>query len=213
MLSHHQVWHGIDSLAAKNGLSASGLAKKAGLDPTTFNKSKRTTKLGKPRWPSTESLAKILSATTTSMIEFVELMQMEKGSISSVSQQRVKCVALSEVGAEGSFDSSGFPVGEVWDEIEFPLIDDDGAFAIELDEDIAPPCYRAGDLLVVSPGSSVRRHDRVMIYYQDRSVQFGVLTRRTAQRLAVRDLDGGGEEQSVQVGEVAWIGRIVWLSQ
>lgn len=213
MLSHQQVWQGIDSLAAENKLSASGLAKKAGLDPTTFNKSKRTTKLGKARWPSTESLAKILAATNTAMTEFVRLMQTDKGPEIPVSQQRLKCIGLSELATEGAFDSAGFPVGNAWEEIEFPLIEDVGAFAIELDEDIAPPSYRAGDLIVISPGSSVRRHDRVMIYYHDHSVQFGEMTRRTAQRLTIRDLDGEGEEQSVQFAEVLWIGRIIWISQ
>ena len=74
MLTHKAIWRGIDMLAAKNQLSASGLAKRAGLDPTTFNKSKRTTKQGKPRWPSTESLSKILDATQTTMGEFVALL-------------------------------------------------------------------------------------------------------------------------------------------
>ena len=43
MLTHAQIWGALDRLAARAGLSASGLAKKAGLDPTTFNKSKRIT--------------------------------------------------------------------------------------------------------------------------------------------------------------------------
>ena len=47
--------------------SASGLAKRAGLDPTSFNKSKRVTGEGRPRWPSTESLAKVLEATGASL--------------------------------------------------------------------------------------------------------------------------------------------------
>ena len=43
MLTHSDIWNAVDRLAARAGLSASGLAKKAGLDPTTFNKSKRIT--------------------------------------------------------------------------------------------------------------------------------------------------------------------------
>ena len=74
MFTHDQVWHGIDRLARERGLSASGLARRAGLDPTTFNPSKRVTKQRKPRWPSTESLAKILNATETSLDTFVALM-------------------------------------------------------------------------------------------------------------------------------------------
>ena len=47
MLKHTDIWRAIDRLAAQHGLSASGLARRAGLDPTTFNKSKRTTNDGK----------------------------------------------------------------------------------------------------------------------------------------------------------------------
>lgn len=74
MFTHAEIWSAIDLLAAENGYSPSGLAKKAGLDPTTFNKSKRTSADGKPRWPSTESLSKILAATNTNMAEFFELL-------------------------------------------------------------------------------------------------------------------------------------------
>ena len=63
MLTHSDIWNAVDRLAARAGLSASGLAKKAGLDPTTFNKSKRITPEGRPRWPSTELVAKSLQAT------------------------------------------------------------------------------------------------------------------------------------------------------
>ena len=73
MLKHADIWRAIDSLAARNSLSPSGLARKAGLDPTTFNKSKRTTQQSKQRWPSTESIAKILFATNSTLAEFVEL--------------------------------------------------------------------------------------------------------------------------------------------
>ena len=67
MLTHSQIWKAIDGLAARNGLSASGLARRAGLDPTTFNKSKRITADGRERWPSTESVSKALAATNSSI--------------------------------------------------------------------------------------------------------------------------------------------------
>ncbi len=67
MLTHASIWQAIDALAAQHGLTASGLARRAGLDPTSFNRSKRISRSGKPRWPSTESLAKILAATGASL--------------------------------------------------------------------------------------------------------------------------------------------------
>ena len=71
MLKHSDVWRAIDALAVDHGFSPSGLARRAGLDPTTFNKSKRITAEGKKRWPSTESIAKILHATGASLGEFL----------------------------------------------------------------------------------------------------------------------------------------------
>ncbi|TIO63069.1 MAG: helix-turn-helix transcriptional regulator, partial [Mesorhizobium sp.] len=70
MLSHDRVWAAIDALAERYSLSASGLARRAGLDSTAFNKSKRLSSDGRPRWPSTESLAKIIEATGASLEEF-----------------------------------------------------------------------------------------------------------------------------------------------
>lgn len=73
MYSHDDIWRAIDRLAQSFGYSPSGLAKKAGLDPTTFNKSKRLSADGKARWPSTESIAKILAVTGASLSDFYEL--------------------------------------------------------------------------------------------------------------------------------------------
>ena len=72
-LTHDQVWTALDRLAERAGMSASGLAKKSGLDPTTFNKSKRVTADGRERWPSTESIAKALAAANSSIDGFVQL--------------------------------------------------------------------------------------------------------------------------------------------
>ncbi len=71
MFTHAQIWSGLDQLAKSKGYSPSGLAKLAGLDPTSFNKSKRKSPEGKPRWPSTESLAKVLAVTQSTMSDFV----------------------------------------------------------------------------------------------------------------------------------------------
>lgn len=73
MFTHPQIWQAIDRLAKSKGYSASGLAKRAGLDPTSFNRSKRTSPEGKPRWPSTESLAKVLAITESTMSDFITL--------------------------------------------------------------------------------------------------------------------------------------------
>lgn len=73
MFTHDQIWQGLDRLATSKGYSPSGLARRSGLDPTSFNKSKRISPDGKPRWPSTESLAKVLAVTDATMSDFISL--------------------------------------------------------------------------------------------------------------------------------------------
>ena len=75
MLTHERVWAAIDAIAASNDLSVSGLARQAGLDPTTFNKSKRRSADGRSRWPSTESLAKVMAATNTHLDLFSDMVE------------------------------------------------------------------------------------------------------------------------------------------
>lgn len=73
-MTHQEIWDAIVKLAKKNKLSCSGLARMAGLDPTTFNKSKRINRDGSPHWPSTYSIARILDATGIKLIDFARLM-------------------------------------------------------------------------------------------------------------------------------------------
>ncbi len=71
-MTHEEIWKAIELFAKDKNTSVSGLARLGGLDPTTFNRSKRLTSDGQQRWPSTQSLAKVLSATKTSLDEFAK---------------------------------------------------------------------------------------------------------------------------------------------
>ena len=150
MLTHAQIWNALDRLAARAGLSASGLAKRAGLDPTTFNKSKRITPEGRARWPSTESVAKSLAATGTNIDTFVQLIE-DSG---RPARQAVPLIGFAEAGAGGYFDDGGFPVGKGWDEIPFPAVNDENAYALEISGNSMEPAYRE------APSSSCRRRHR-----------------------------------------------------
>jgi phage repressor protein C with HTH and peptisase S24 domain len=213
MFTHGEVWRGIDRLARHHGLTASGLARRAGLDPTTFNPSKRITKEEKPRWPSTESLAKILTATETPFSVFVAMMSDETGAAIEPPSQRMRCIGLDQAGRATLFDEAGFPVGADWDEIDFPNLDDRHAYALEVHGDAMAPTYRDGDLLIVSPGAGIRRHDRVLLKPVKGEMVAGLLLRRTAQRLELAPFEEGQETRRFAIGEVSWLARIVWVSQ
>lgn len=213
VFGHMDIWAAVDRLAREKGLSASGLARKAGLDPTTFNPSKRVTKEGKARWPSTESLAKILDATGTTMTDFVRLMSGDAAGAGPPPTRRLPAVALQQAHAPGLFDGAGFPVGGEWDEVDFPGLDDRHAYAIEVHDASLAPTYRDGDVLIVSPGASIRRHDRVVLKATSGKIAFGHLERRSNQRITLRAFTDGASELVFKVAEVSWLARIVWTSQ
>ena len=211
MLTHKQIWNAIDALAAKNKLSASGLAKLAGLDPTTFNKSKRGAPSGKLRWPSTESISKILAATGASIEEFVALVSRDGGAHPPI--KLVPLVGMAQAGSRGYFDGAGFPAGSGWDEIPFPELGDEHAYALEVTGDSMLPVYRDGDRIIVSPAASARRGDRVVVKTQGGEVMAKQLARLTAQRVDLKSLNSAYEDRSFALNEIAFIHRIIWASQ
>ena len=210
MLRHADVWRAIDQLAAKYGFSPSGLARRAGLDPTTFNKSKRVTSEGKQRWPSTESVAKILSATGASLAEFVSLIGEENASALA---QRIPVIGYAQAGQPGFFDDAGYPAGPGWDEVLFPQIGDPNAFALEISGNAMEPVYRDGDTVIVSPAASIRRGDRIVVKTLEGEVMAKGLKRMTARRVELVSLNPGQEDRVLSAGEVAWMSRIIWASQ
>jgi phage repressor protein C with HTH and peptisase S24 domain len=208
MLTHADIWNAVDRLATRAGLSASGLAKKAGLDPTTFNKSKRITPEGRPRWPSTESIAKSLQATGVTVDTFVSLITDRGGA----STQSVPLLGLTEA-AGAHFDASGFPSGRGWDEIAFPAVNDEHVYALEVSGDTMQPAYRDGTVIVVSPAAPIRRGDRVVVRTRDGEILAKELKRRTAKSIELRALNATQTERTLSVDDVAWIARIMWASQ
>jgi len=209
MLTHSQIWGALDRLAARAKLTPSGLAKKAGLDPTTFNKSKRITPEGRPRWPSTESVAKALAATNTKVETFMGLLT--DGGKAVVSN--VPLIGFAQAGAGGYFDDGGFPVGKGWEEVAFPAVTDEHAYALEISGDSMKPAYRNGDIIVVSPGAPVRKGDRVVVKTRDGEVMVKELKRKNAKAVELKSLNAEHRDRTLPMSDVLWIARIMWASQ
>ncbi len=209
MLTHDQIWTALDRLAERAGITTSALAKRAGLDPTTFNKSKRITTEGRERWPSTESVAKSLAATNTSIDTFVQLIGDAPRTVQSVPLLGFAQAAA----AAGHFDCNGYPTGKGWDELGLPAVNDEHAYALEISGDAMKPAYRDGDVIVVSPGTAIRRGDRVVVKTAGGEVLVKELKRRTAKTLELASLNPVHVDRTLASGDVEWIARIVWVSQ
>ena len=216
MLSHERVWAAIDALAARKGFSASGLAKRAGLDSTAFNKSKRTSADGRPRWPSTESLAKIIEATNSTLDEFMALLTSgpeERAKRRPRRRASVPLLGFAQAGTGGFFDDAGFPVGHGFDLIEMPGGPEEGAYALKVQGDSMLPLYRDGDVLVVRPEASVRKGDRVVVKTSSGEVMAKVLARRTPSEIELLSLNPEHPSRQFSAKEIEWVARIVWASQ
>jgi phage repressor protein C with HTH and peptisase S24 domain len=216
-MKHEDIWRALDTLAAENGLSASGLARRSGLDPTTFNPSKRRMPDGRNRWPSTESVAKVLDATGASLDAFATLVSGARALASNANSRtiarRVPLIGFAQAGSDGYFDDGGYPVGGGWDEVSLPEIGDPNAYALEISGDSMEPVFRDGDMVIVSPSAPIRRGDRVVVRTDHGEVMAKQLARRSARRIELRSLNPAHPNYSFDLSEVTWMHRIVWASQ
>ncbi|MDD2876295.1 MAG: helix-turn-helix transcriptional regulator [Acidiphilium sp.] len=218
-MRHEDIWRAIDTLAAERGLSTSGLAKSAGLDPTSFNPSKRRGVDGKLRWPSTESIAKILMATGAGLDAFAGLVLGARTlPPARAMPRRVPVIGLAQAGQDGFFDDAGYPAGGGWDHAALPrteatLADDPHAFGLTIHGQSMEPVYREGDIIVVSPAAPVRTRDRVVARTHEGEVMAKLLARRSVQRIELASFNPEHPVRTFAPEEIAALHRIVWATQ
>ncbi len=221
MLSHEQIWGAIDRLAERHALTPSGLARRAGLDATSFNKSKRLSQDGRLRWPSTESIAKVLEATGASLEQFLSVIRPSEPHGSAVPQpappaeNAIPLIGFAQAGAGGFFDDGGFPAGQGWDIVEFPAATggQTGVYALEVQGESMLPLYRDGDILIVEPGAQIRKNDRVVVKTREGEVMAKILLRQSAKLIELLSLNPEHPNRSFDLADVEWIARIIWASQ
>ncbi|MEO6607756.1 MAG: helix-turn-helix transcriptional regulator [Aestuariivirga sp.] len=211
MFTHKQVWAAIDTIAERYGFSASGLAKKAGLDPTSFNPSKRNGPDGRPRWPTMESIDRVLTASGAPVDEFMDLLANRKGQPPRMKQ--IPMLGFAKAGKGGFFDDSGFPSGNGWEEIDVPGVTDTTAYGLEITGDSMAPVYREGDTIIVSPSATIRKGDRVVVKTSDGQVMAKIMQRQTARTLELASFNPAHDTKTLDMKDVDWMARIIWASQ
>ena len=209
-LSHGQIWKAIDGLARREGISASALARRAGLDSTSFNPSKR---FGpgdppRPRWPSTESLTRILQATGLSLGEFAALAQDP-----SERPSTVPMLGMAQAGLDGFFDDAGLPIGDGWEQTELPRTKET-LLSLRVTGDSMTPLYREGDRIIVDrEASDVRKGDRVVVRTTGGETLAKEVTDLTARAVTLASVNPAYEPRVVPRKDIVWMGRILWVSQ
>jgi len=211
MLTHRLIWDAIDKLAERNGLSASGLARQAGLDPTTFNRSKRIGKNGKQRWPTTESLSKVLHATGMTLNDLLGEIEVLAPTQPSF---RVPILPRSSSALHRAFDGNGKPAGTDWLVGEALPVSDPTAFGVEVPDGRFQPYFRPGNLFVVSPEASIHGGDLVLIQLR---TPLGSLNVREildvdVGALTVKPAEENGGVEVINRRDIGWYSRIVFSS-
>ncbi|WP_417708447.1 S24 family peptidase [Roseibium aggregatum] len=210
VLSHEKVWAAIDALASQNGLSPSGLARRAGLDPTAFNPSKRVAGDGRPRWPSTESLAKVLAATGEALNTFAARVETEDAPSGSV-PALVPVAALEAASDRNAFDAAGRPSGATWQRFSFPQ--PGASFALQVSNEDFQPLYRNGDIVVVAPDAPLRTGDRLALKLTSGRLSLYTLQEAGGEELSVRTIGENSHSLRFRHSAIEWTARIIWASQ
>lgn len=212
-LSHARLWKALDVLARREGLSPSGLARRAGLDATSFNPSKRfgppspDGEAPRPRWPSTESLTRILDTARMSLGEFAALAE------DAAPPAVIPLIGLAQAGADGFFDDAGLPTGEGWDQTELPRLRD-GLFSLRITGDSMTPLYREGDRVIVDPNAAdVRKGDRVVVQTLGGETVAKELAALTARSVTLASINPAYPPRALPRREIRWMARILWVSQ
>jgi len=178
-LTHKQIWSAIDELASCANMSASGLARNSGLDPTSFNPSKRFTSEGSGLYKQTAA------------------------------QNSVPLIGFAQAGVGGFFDDGGFPVGQGWDEIAPPTGASESAYALKVSGDSMMPLYREGDIIIVDPTAQVRKGDRVVAKTREGEVLAKTLERRNASIVELQSINPDHDTLKFKPDELEWLARIV----
>ena len=208
MLTHAEIWDALDQLAELFATSPSGLARNAGLDPTTFNKSKRLSASGKERWPSTESLAKVLAVVGMRFEDFAALPTRRPQPA-----RKLPVIRLVRSQSAALFDEAGQPVGTGWKQVDVSSAEGRDIFALEISGDAMWPAYREGDRILVSPSAAINTGDRIVAKLASGDIIVRELRSRSAAGIELAALNGNYQSFLLRSGDIDWMARIVWVSQ
>lgn len=207
-LTHAKIWKGLDALAKREGVSPSALARRAGLDPTSFNPSKR---FGpgdppRPRWPSTESLMRVLEASGLSLGEFASMAD-------DTTEMSLPLLGLAKAGEHGFFSDDGLPLAEGWDRTPLPSLRD-GLISLEIEGDSMQPLYRPGDKVIVDlDNARVRTGDRVALRTLSGETLAKELGTVSRQKIELISVNSAYPPRWLERKEIQWMARIVWVTQ
>lgn len=241
-MKHDEIWSAIDALAADRAVSVSRLARMAGLDPTTFNRSKRVSADGRLRWPSTESISKVLAATNATLGEMMRLGGVSIDEVTAIDGAaagdgtlpprgasldtdggsgaqggsrggtRVPLIGIAHAGNSTDLSSAGEIVGAHWAETSLPLAGTGRAIAFRVEGASMGPFYRDGDTLVTEVDGDIRPGHRVVVRTGEGDVLVKELV-SLGDEVVLAAFSPDEANVTYAAGDITWMARIIWVSQ
>ncbi|MBD3833865.1 S24 family peptidase [Brevundimonas bullata] len=209
-LSHAKLWKALDALAQREDTSPSGLARRAGLDATSFNRSKRfgPGEPPRPRWPSTESLMQVLAATGISLGAFAAL-----ADDAPPEPRAIPLLGMAQAGADGFFDDAGLPLAEGWEQTDLPRVKD-SLLSLQIAGDSMTPLYREGDKVIVDrEATDVRKGDRVVVRTTGGETLAKEIAALNAREVTLASINPAYPPRALPRRDILWMARILWVSQ
>ncbi len=203
-MKYETIWNAVDNLARSLKLTTSGLAKKAGLDSTTFNKCKRIRPDGKLRWPSLDSINKVLEYCNISFDEFYKYGEGEK------CVPTIPFASLSRNFSPQSDENA--PDTSDWENIPFPL-GANNTYALEIDTTDYEPVYKQNTLILLLKNSEIRKGDKIGVFLKSGEIMLAEFVRRKPDCIVIQSLKNVWLETSVNIADIAYVNRICWISQ
>jgi phage repressor protein C with HTH and peptisase S24 domain len=214
VFSHETIWNALDQMAMYKSLSPSALARQAGLDPTSFNPSKRQSRDGRPRWPSTESIFKVLKATGTTLDEFIAYVKnAPEGKESYKAQNKYPLSGLSEKAQTPLENQLALPDGLVRTDLPDYLNADPFFLGFSLQSEIYAPLYHTGDQLLVSLNAPLQRGCKILVATDNQPLKAFILIQESPQTITCQNPAILNDQHSFDRKKISFLGRIVWVSQ
>lgn len=203
MFTHDEIWGAIDALAQAHNYSTSGLAKKAGLDPTTFNKSKRITADGKPRWPSTESITKSLNATDATLQDLVNLIENKPTASAKGKNALLEHYVLSSAGLDRRNQKNLSDITQLAKD----------SFAITIDSPQWAPTYKKGTTLIATPATVFTLETTVVIETIDKNILIMTVENEDSHSVSLRAIVLNEPDRRIEKSDILRASKILWASQ
>ncbi len=173
------------------------------------------------RWPSTESISKVLEATGASLDQFMRYVSPEGLRRARFPKAPFRPGKLDSLARHGAGGAAAFLMTAAF----LPAKDgisssfrphpaaNNGVYALEVQGESMKPLYRDGDILIVEPGAQVRRGDRVVVKTREGEVMAKILARQSAKTIELQSLNPEHPPRSLEMSDVEWVARIIWASQ